>query len=125
MMRSLWTAGTGMRAQQTNLDVISNNLANVNTTGFKKSRTDFQDLMYQTLRSAGSSTGPDSTLPSGVEMGHGVKQVATQRIYLQGSMQETGNDLAGKTERHLVTVPGQPAALGLQTVPATQPGENP
>ena len=93
MMRSLWTAGTGMRAQQTNLDVISNNLANVNTTGFKKSRTDFQDLMYQTLRSAGSSTGPDSTLPSGVEMGHGVKQVATQRIYLQGSMQETGNDL--------------------------------
>ena len=93
MMRSLWTAGTGMRAQQTNLDVISNNLANVNTTGFKKSRTDFQDLMYQTLRAAGTSTGPDSTLPSGVEMGHGVKQVATQRINLQGSMQETGNDL--------------------------------
>ncbi len=93
MMRSLWTAGTGMKAQQANIDVISNNLSNVNTTGFKKSRTDFQDLMYQTIRSAGAATGPDSKLPSGVEMGHGVKQVATQRIYLQGSMQETGNDL--------------------------------
>lgn len=94
MMRSLWTAGTGMKAQQANLDVISNNLANVNTTGFKKYRADFQDLIYQTMRAAGTTTGADNNMvPTGVEMGHGVKQVATQRIYLQGNYQETGNDL--------------------------------
>ncbi|MDD4599871.1 MAG: flagellar basal-body rod protein FlgG [Negativicutes bacterium] len=93
MMRALWTAGSGMRAQQANIDVISNNLANVNTTGFKKSRTDFQDLMYQTIRQAGTQTGPDSEVPTGIQMGHGVRQVATQKIYTQGSFQETGNAL--------------------------------
>lgn len=91
MMRALWTAGSGMIAQQANIDVISNNLANVNTTGFKKSRTDFQDLMYQTIRQAGASTGPDTQLPTGIQMGHGVRQVATQKIYTQGSFQQTGN----------------------------------
>ncbi|MDU2063682.1 MAG: flagellar basal-body rod protein FlgG [Sporomusaceae bacterium] len=91
MMRALWTAGTGMTAQQANIDVISNNLANVNTTGFKKSRTDFQDLMYQTLREPGVATGPDTTVPSGIQMGSGVKQVATQKIYLEGSALQTGN----------------------------------
>lgn len=93
MMRALWTAGTGMVAQQANIDVISNNLANVNTTGFKKSRSDFQDLMYQTIRQAGSTTGPDTQLPTGVQIGHGVRQVATQKLYTEGSMQQTGNSL--------------------------------
>lgn len=91
MMRALWTAGSGMVAQQANVDVISNNLANVNTTGFKKVRSDFQDLMYQTMRQAGSSSGPDSQLPTGIQIGHGVRQVATQKIFTQGSFQATGN----------------------------------
>ena len=93
MMRALWTAGTGMVAQQATVDVISNNLANVSTTGFKKFRTDFEDLMYQTVRQAGTATGPDQQLPTGVQMGHGVRQVATQRIFLEGSFQQTGNEL--------------------------------
>lgn len=92
MMRSLWTAASGMIAQQANLDVISNNLANVNTTGFKKSRTDFQDLMYQTMSQAGATTGPDTRLPTGIQMGHGVRQVATQKIYTSGSFQATGSE---------------------------------
>ncbi|WP_094603930.1 Flagellar basal-body rod protein FlgG [Sporomusa silvacetica DSM 10669] len=93
MIRALWTAGTGMAAQQTNLDVISNNLANVNTTGFKKGRADFADLMYQNMRQAGASTGADSQLPSGIQMGHGTRLVSTQKIYTQGSLQSTGNEL--------------------------------
>lgn len=93
MMRSLWTAASGMIAQQANIDVVSNNLANVNTTGFKKSRTDFQDLMYQTMRQSGTSTGADTQLPTGIQLGSGVRQVATQKIYTQGSYQATGNDL--------------------------------
>lgn len=93
MMRSLWTAGTGMVAQQANIDTISNNLANVNTTGFKKMRSDFADLMYQTMRQPGMTTGPDTQLPTGVQMGHGVRQVATQRIFLQGNLQSSGNTL--------------------------------
>lgn len=93
MMRALWTAGSGMVAQQANIDVISNNLANVNTTGFKKSRTDFQDLMYQTMRQSGAATGPDSQVPTGIQVGSGVRQVATQKIYTTGSFQQTGNDL--------------------------------
>jgi len=92
MMRALWTAGTGMVAQQANLDNISNNLANVQTTGFKKSRTDFQDLMYQTMRQAGAASGSDTKLPTGVQLGHGVRLVATQKIHLQGNFQNTGND---------------------------------
>ena len=93
MMRALWTAGSGMVAQQANIDVISNNLANVNTTGFKKIRTDFQDLIYQTVRQAGAETGPDTMLPTGVQMGHGSRQVATQHIFTMGSLQSTGNSL--------------------------------
>jgi len=91
MMRSLWTAASGMVAQQANMDVISNNLANANTTGYKKSRTDFQDLMYQTMRTSGSTTGPDTQLPTGIQIGSGVRQVATQKIYTEGSFQSTGN----------------------------------
>lgn len=93
MMRALWTAGSGMIVQQGNVDNISNNLANVNTTGFKKSRLDFQDLMYQTLRQAGASTGDDTQIPSGLQMGHGVRYVATQKLFTQGSFQATGNAL--------------------------------
>ena len=94
MMRSLWTAATGMKGQQVNLDVISNNIANVNTAGFKKYRVDFQDLMYQTMRAAGTVTGDDNNqVPTGVHLGHGTKVAATQRVYIQGNFQETGNDL--------------------------------
>ncbi|HMM20895.1 MAG TPA: flagellar basal-body rod protein FlgG [Selenomonadales bacterium] len=93
MMRALWTAGTGMVAQQANIDTISNNLANVSTTGFKKNRSDFADLMYQTIRQAGAATGPDTQVPAGIQVGHGVRQVATQKIYTQGSFQQTGNSL--------------------------------
>jgi flagellar basal-body rod protein FlgG len=93
MMRSLWTAGSGMIAQQANMDIIANNLANVNTTGFKKMRTDFEDLIYQTLRQAGATTGPDNMVPTGVQMGHGTRQVATQHIFTEGNLTSTGNSL--------------------------------
>ncbi|HWR38005.1 MAG TPA: flagellar basal-body rod protein FlgG [Patescibacteria group bacterium] len=93
MMRALYTAGTGMKAQQMNLDVISNNLANVNTTGHKKDRIEFEDMIYQTLRQTGVASGPDTQLPTGLQVGHGVMPVATQKIYTQGSLQETGNPL--------------------------------
>ncbi len=87
MMRSLWTAASGMVAQQTKIDTISNNLANVNTTGgFKKSRVDFQDLLYQTVKYAGTpSTAGGAQVPTGIQVGHGgVRTVATQRIFLRG-----------------------------------------
>lgn len=93
MMRALWTAGSGMQAQQSNIDVISNNIANVNTTGFKKQRAEFQDLMYQTMRQAGSTTGADTQLPTGIQMGHGVRMSATNTVHTQGSYQNTGNAL--------------------------------
>ncbi|MBP2655583.1 MAG: flgG 2 [Firmicutes bacterium] len=93
MMRALWTAGSGMVAQQANIDVVSNNLANVNTSGFKKNRIDFADLMYQTIRQAGSPTGNGTQSPTGIQMGHGVRQVATQKILTQGNFQQTGNAL--------------------------------
>ena len=86
MIRALWTAATGMQAQQLNIDVITNNLANVNTTGFKHSRTDFQDLLYANMRPAGSETAQTGTqVPSGIQLGHGVKAVAVTKEFLQGS----------------------------------------
>ena len=92
MMRALWTAGTGMRAQQSNLDVISNNLANVNTTGFKKQRAEFEDLMYQTERQpCMTSSGNNNMLPTGVQLGHGVRLTATARDFSQGNFQSTSN----------------------------------
>ena len=91
MMRALWTAGSGMVAQQANIDVISNNLANVNTTGFKRSRSDFQDLMYQTVRQAGASSGGDNQIPTGIQIGLGVRQVSTSKLYTSGNPQSTGN----------------------------------
>lgn len=96
MVRSLWTAASGMTGQQFNIDTISNNLSNVNTTGFKKNRADFEDLLYQTKKVAGTPATEVTLVPTGVQVGHGVKVAATQKIYTQGSLQNTGNvsDLA-------------------------------
>ena len=92
-MRSLWTAASGMHGQQFNIDTISNNLANVNTTGFKKGRVDFEDLLYQKQRLAGTPSSLDTQVPTGIQVGHGVKVAATQKMYSQGSLQSTGNKL--------------------------------
>jgi flagellar basal-body rod protein FlgG len=92
-MQSLYTAATGMLAQQLNIDTISNNLANVSTTGFKKQRVDFQDLLYQNVKPAGIPTSPESRTPVGIQVGEGVKPVATQRIFTQGSIRNTNNPL--------------------------------
>ena len=93
MIRSLWIAKTGLEAQQTNLDVISNNLANVNTAGFKRSRPVFEDLMYQTLRQPGAQVGAANQLPTGLQLGTGVRTVATERIHSQGGLNHTGHSL--------------------------------
>lgn len=96
MVRSLWTAATGMVSQQFNIDTISHNLANVNTVGYKKTRADFEDLLYQTLRMAGTPATNISVVPTGIQVGLGAKPAATQKMYTQGSLQNTGNkvDLA-------------------------------
>lgn len=93
MNRSLWIAATGMEAQQLNIDVISNNLANVNTVGFKKSRADFQDLLYQNIKVPGAASSTTNQVPTGIQIGHGVRPVATQKMFSQGNFQETGNSL--------------------------------
>lgn len=92
MVRSLWTAATGMNGQQSNIDAISNNLSNVNTTGYKQQRVEFEDLMYQTLKKAGTPATEDTVTPVGIQQGTGVKVAATQRIMNQGSLQNTGVD---------------------------------
>jgi len=92
MMRSLWTAASGMTGQQFNIDTISNNLSNVNTTGFKKNRPDFEDLLYQTMRLAGTPATEVTVVPVGIQVGHGVKPAATQKIFTQGALQSTGNE---------------------------------
>lgn len=91
MIRSLWTAATGMEAQQLNMDVIANNLANVNTTGFKKGRVDFQDLLYQTMRTAGAAETEGNQVPTGIQVGLGVRPGAVQKVHTQGDVQATGN----------------------------------
>jgi len=93
MLRGLWTAATGMSCQQTNIDVIANNLANVNTSGFKKSRINFQDLMYQNMRTAGASTASGGQLPVGIQVGMGAKVVAVEKIFLQGDFAHTKNPM--------------------------------
>ena len=93
MQRALWIASTGMQAQTLNIDVIANNLANVNTTGFKRSRADFQDLLYHTIRSAGTTSAQGSEVPTGIQIGHGTRPVATQKIFSQGDYQQTENQL--------------------------------
>ncbi len=91
MIRSLWIAKTGLDAQQTQLDVVSNNLANVGTTGFKRSRAVFEDLMYQNLRQSGGQTSDQTRMPSGLQIGTGVRVVATERIHTQGNPTKTDN----------------------------------
>ncbi len=93
MIRSLYSAATGMYAQQLNIDNVANNLANVNTNGFKKSRVQFQDLLYQTIKEAGSATGESTQRPTELSVGAGVKPVATQKSFTQGGLMETGNPL--------------------------------
>jgi len=89
MVRSLWTGASGMIGQQAQVDVIANNLANVNTHGFKKQRIEFEDLIYQTIRVAGTPATENTVVPVGVQMGHGVRIAATQRVFSQGSLQQT------------------------------------
>jgi flagellar basal-body rod protein FlgG len=90
MNLSLYSAATGMEAQQLNLSAISNNIANVNTTGFKKSKLEFQDLLYQDLRQPGAEVGNGNVRPSGVALGNGVEVVSTTRVFSQGELTETG-----------------------------------
>jgi flagellar basal-body rod protein FlgG len=92
MIRSLWISKTGLEAQQTQMDVISNNLANVGTAGFKRSRAVFEDLLYQTMRQPGAQSSQQTQLPSGLQVGTGVRAVATERVFTQGNLQQTGND---------------------------------
>jgi flagellar basal-body rod protein FlgG len=91
MLRSLHIARTGLETQQTQLDVVSNNLANVSTTGFKKGRAIFEDLLYQVIRQPGAQSSQQTQLPSGFQLGVGSRTVATERIFQQGSLQQTSN----------------------------------
>ena len=93
MNQALWIAKTGLDAQQTRMSVISNNLANVNTTGFKQDRAVFEDLLYQTIRQPGAQSSTDTQLPSGLMIGTGVRTVATEKIHTQGSIIQTQNAL--------------------------------
>ena len=93
MLRGLWSAASGMAAQRLSIDVIANNLANVNTVGFKKSRPDFQDLMYQTLSEAGSRTSDGNQIPTGIQIGMGAMPVGVQKMFMQGDFKETKNEL--------------------------------
>ncbi|MCS6862045.1 MAG: flagellar basal-body rod protein FlgG [Abditibacteriales bacterium] len=91
MMRALFSAATGMTAQQTNVDVIANNLANLNTVGFKRTRADFADLLYQTLRAPGTTTIQGQQSPTGIQVGMGTRLAATTRMWTQGEFQQTGD----------------------------------
>ncbi len=93
MLRTLSIAATGMQAQALTIDVIANNLANVNTSGFKRSRADFQDLLYQTLRRPGVTDVEGTQVPTGIQLGHGTRPAAVQKIFLQGDYQHTQNEL--------------------------------
>lgn len=93
MIRALWTAASGMQAQQLNVDVVANNLANVNTAGFKKSRADFQDLMYQSLRTTGAPSTNATQIPSGIQVGLGSKSSSVTKLFTPGNINQTGNEL--------------------------------
>lgn len=93
MNQALWVAKTGLDAQQTRMSVVSNNLANVNTTGFKKGRAAFEDLLYQTVRQAGAQTSQQTQAPTGLNLGTGVRVVATEKMFQQGNLLQTGNAL--------------------------------
>src|SRR3954469_13277960 len=92
MMRSLFTAATGMESQQVTIDTISNNLANVNTTAFKKSRANFHDLLYQTLRAPGQNSTTGTVVPSGIQIGSGAMLHSVDKLFTEGSFRMTGND---------------------------------
>ncbi len=93
MMRCLWTAATGMEAQQTNMDTIANNLANANTTGYKESRANFSDLMYQTLVAPGASNSNNNKVPAGIQIGMGVGTASVEKMFAQGNFTQTSNNL--------------------------------
>ncbi|OGT19991.1 MAG: flagellar basal-body rod protein FlgG [Gammaproteobacteria bacterium RBG_16_57_12] len=93
MNQALWIAKTGLDAQQTRLAVVANNLANVGTTGFKRGRAAFEDLLYQNVRQVGAQSSQDTTLPSGLSLGTGVRTVATEKLHVQGNIVQTGNSL--------------------------------
>lgn len=93
MLRGMWSAASGMAAQQTQIDIIANNLANVNTISFKKSRAEFQDLMYQTLNQAGARTAEGNEIPTGIQIGMGTMPSGVQKMFMQGDFQETKNEL--------------------------------
>jgi flagellar basal-body rod protein FlgG len=93
MIRSLWSAATGMHAQQMQTDVVANNLANSSTTGFKKSRANFEDLMYRTMLVAGQTTPGGGQVPTGIQVGMGVKPTSVQKLFTQGDYIDTGNQL--------------------------------
>src|ERR1700683_1618151 len=93
MLRSLYSAAAGMESQQLNLDVISNNLANVNTTGYKKSKIEFQDLLYENTRTPGADQGSGNLLPTGLQIGHGSRAVATSKVFTEGELTQTGERL--------------------------------
>ncbi|MFP4258035.1 MAG: flagellar basal-body rod protein FlgG [Desulfovermiculus sp.] len=93
MITALSTAATGMEGQQTSIDTIANNLANVNTTGFKKSRVDFQDLLYQDARTVGSASTADNDVPTGLQVGRGVRTAGIYKVHTMGDIVQTGNEL--------------------------------
>jgi len=93
MIRAMFSAATGMIAQQMTIDVIANNLANVNTTGFKKSRINFQDLLYETIRPPGGLTAAGNVVPEGIQIGHGVRPASVAKLFTPGSLLQTGNEL--------------------------------
>lgn len=93
MLRALYSSAAGMQSQQTNLDVIANNLANVSTTGFKKNKAEFQDLLYSTTRAAGADAGGGNTVPTGVQIGHGSRLVSTSKVFTGGELTQTGERL--------------------------------
>jgi flagellar basal-body rod protein FlgG len=93
MLRALYSSAAGMESQQMNLDIIANNLANVNTTGFKRSKIEFQDLLYQTNKAAGAEQGGGNQLPTGLQVGHGSRAVATSRVFTNGELTQTGEKL--------------------------------
>lgn len=93
MIRALWTAASGMQAQQLNIDVVAHNLANVNTAGFKKSRADFEDLIYQTIKSPGAPSTTTTQIPTGIQVGLGAKPASVTKIFTEGNINQTGNEL--------------------------------
>ncbi|MDD2366568.1 MAG: flagellar basal-body rod protein FlgG [Desulfuromonadaceae bacterium] len=146
MIRALWTAASGMQGQQKNIDVVANNLANVNTTGFKRSRADFQDLIYQNLKSSGSPATNATQVPTGIQIGLGSRLAAVTKLFTAGDFTQTGNELdlaiegdgffpitmpdgsTGYTKsgafkldstRQIVTADGNPLSPSIVTLPGT------